>query len=331
LGLVGACIAVLLPMRAAAGDMDPVLSRLVHPRGEAACASRESAFCTDNRAFEQLVSELGGGLAPPVDAGAATGGARSFYVALSSNVSTLRSGAGYWKLGTRGRDPSTAQNDSVASVLNWNRLDVRKGLPFGLEVGSSLGFGPGTSLWVLSVEVKLALFEGFHTGLGALPDVALHAATQQLVGSSELSLRTDAVDVRLSKPFVVRQEHVLTPLLALQLLFVNAKSSVIDATPGQSAFSACAPPSGQDNGVTLACSQPSGGAELNNNLTFRSVNQTRLRMFLGAEEHYRLLSIALSLGMDLTTPRLQSEATGDNLPREVLRQFSLHAACGLRY
>jgi hypothetical protein len=112
---------------------------------------------------------------------------------------------------------------------------------------------------------------------------------------------------------------------------VSAKSSVIDATPGQSAFSACAPPSGQDNGVTLACSQPSGGAELNNNITFRSVNQTRLRMFLGAEEHYRLLSIALSLGMDLTTPRLQSEATGDNLPREVLRQFSLHAACGLRY
>lgn len=313
--------------RVAAGDMDPSLTRLVHAAGNGQCPQAGLAACPDNESFEHLAAELAGSLAPVVNRGAATDGARGFYVGLSTTTSTLRSGSRYWARGTRGSDPTATNNDNVDPALNWNRLEVRKGLPFGFEVGSSAGFGLDTSLWVLALEVKLALFEGFRTGLGALPDVALRAVTQHVVGSGELSLNTQAIDVTLSKPYVVFSEHVLTPIVALQLLFVNASSGVVDLTPADNGFAACVP----EAGTSDRCTRSGGSGELANNVRFESVHQTRVRMFLGAEERYKLLSIALTVGIDLTTPRLQTETMGDTLPSDLLRQFSLHLACGLRY
>jgi len=310
--------------------MDPALSRLVHASGNGPCPSTREV-CPDQESFEHLASELAGATAPVVGRGAATDGPRGFYVGLSSTATTIRSGSRYWSRGTRGSDPTAARNERVDAMLNWNRLDVRKGLPFGFEVGSSLGFGLHTSLWVLSAELKLALFEGFRTGLGALPDVAIRAVTQQLVGGGDVSLRTQALDVTLSKPYVLWQRHVVTPILALQLLFVSAKSGAVDLTPSRNAFTACDPDSGEVNGAALQCTRPGGGNELANNVSFRNVSQTRVRMFVGAEERYGLLSIALTLGFDLTTPGLQSETVGDTLPNDVLRQFSLHLSAGLRY
>jgi len=199
-------------------------------------------------------------------------------------------------------------------------------LPFGVEVGSSLGFGLNTSLWVFSLEAKLALFEGFRTGLGALPDIAVHGVTQRLIGSSQLSLHTQAVDVTLSKPYVWG-EHVLTPGGALQVLFVDAKSGPIDLTPQSSSAAACAP----EPGSSTRCSQPGGTTELADTVTFRALSQTRVRMFLGLTERFRQLSIAISAGFDLTAPGLPSREAHDGLPDAVLRQFSLHLASGLRY
>ena len=307
--------------------MDPSLSRLARMPGEGSCpASASGALCADDASFEQLAAELAGALAPPIGRGAATDGPRSFYIGLNTTLTTLRHSSSYWQRGTRGADPTASRNAHVDPVLSWNRLEVRKGLPFGFEVGSSLGFGLHTAMWLLSAELKLALFEGFRSGLGALPDVALRAVTQQLVGASELSLRTNAVDVTLSKPYVLGRQHVLTPLLALQLLFVTAKSGVVDLTPATHGVTSCDPTSGD-----VSCSGSAGAADLANNVTFRTIHRTRVRAFVGAEERFRLLSIALTLGFDLSAPELQSESPGDDVPRDLLRQFSLHLACGLRY
>jgi hypothetical protein len=245
---------------------------------------------------------------------------------LSSSASSIRSQQRYWARGTRGADPSAEQNNSVDSLLSFHRLDVRKGLPFGFEVGSSVGVGLNTSLWVIAAELKLALFEGYRSGLGALPEVALRAVTQAVVGSPQLSLQTQALDITLSKPLVVHQEHTLTPLMALQLLFLRARSSAVDLTPRESAWSSCQP-----GGAVLACESELGARELANTASFRDVSRTRVRMFLGAEERYRLLSIALTLGFDLITPPVPQEAMGESLPPTLLRQFSLQLAGGLRY
>lgn len=335
LWLVGLAVLLLkwMPLSVVeAGEMDPTLSRFALAPGKGGCPEGGPATrCPDDESFEHLVAELAGGLAPSVGAGAAGAGARGFYVGLSSTATSLRRGESYWSKGTLGGGRSQPSNDSVDAFLMWNRLEVRKGLPFGFELGSSVGFGAHTSLWVLSAELKVALFEGFRSGLGALPDVSLRGVTQTLIGSSELSLHTNAFDVTLSKPFVVAQQYVLTPLLALQLLLVSAKSGVIDLTPAVNAFSACAPGSGQPNGVDLSCSEARGPAELANNRSFQSVRQTRVRMVIGAEQRYRLLSVALTAGLDLTTPGLAHEIEGYQQPKDLLRQFSLHLATGLRY
>jgi hypothetical protein len=315
--------------------MDPALSRLAYTGGNGPCpggpAVQRPPLCPDNESFEHLATELAGTLALPVDQGAAALGARGFYLGLSSTMTTIRGDQRYWTRGTRGSDPAATRNVDVDSLLVWNRLDVRKGLPFGFEIGSSVGFGIDTSLWVLSAQLKLALFEGYRTGLGALPDIALRAGTQALVGSSELSISTQNLDITLSKPFVVLQQHIVTPLLALQLLFVSARSGVIDLSPGTNSFDACAPGASRGNGVALECTRPEGAAELANNASFRTVNQTRVRLFLGAEERYQLLSLTASMGFDLTTPRLQNETPAETLPTDLMRQFSVHVACGLRY
>lgn len=323
----------LLPAGAArAGDMDPELTRLTQPAGVGSCpANGMASVCPDNASFELLAMELAGALAPTVRTGAATGGMRGFYIGLSSSASTIRSGQRYWARGTRGEDATALQNDSVDSLLSFHRVEVRKGLPFGFEVGSSVGFGLHTSLWVMAAELKLALFEGFRTGLGALPEVALRAVTQAVMGSPQLSLQTQAFDITLSKPLVVHQEHTLTPLLALQLLFLRAQSSAVDFTPEQSAWASCAPSVTSVASAMPMCEDPRASPELANTASFRDVSRARVRMFLGAEERYRLLSIALTVGFDLITPAVPQEARGDSLPEALLRQFSLQLAGGLRY
>ena len=321
------CLWLCLPAVAHAGDMDPDLTRLSQAAGSGSCpADGPASVCPDNASFELLAMELAGALAPTVRAPAASGGMRSFYVGLSSSASTIRSQQRYWARGTRGADPSAEQNNAVDSLLSFHRLDVRKGLPFGFEVGSSVGFGLNTSLWMIAAELKLALFEGYRSGLGALPEVALRAVTQAVVGSPQLSLQTQALDITLSKPIVVHQEHTLTPLMALQLLFLRARSSAVDLTPRESAWAGCQP-----GGAVLTCETEQGARELANTASFRYVSRTRVRMFLGAEERYRLLSIALTLGFDLITPPVPQEATGESLPPTLLRQFSLQLAGGLRY
>jgi len=310
--------------------MDLTLSRLVRTPGEGACAASgmegAASVCADQAAFEHLAAELAGAVAPPAPLRAATDGQRGFYVGLSSTATTLRSSSRYWMRGTRGHSYAAEQNDHVDSLSSWHRLEVRKGLPFGVEVGSSLGFGLNTSLWVFSLEAKLALFEGFRTGLGALPDIAVHGVTQRLIGSSQLSLHTQAIDVTLSKPYVWA-EHVITPGAALQMLFVDAKSGAIDLTPQSNSFAACAP----EPGSPTRCTQSGGTTELADTVTFRELTQTRMRMFVGVTEHFRQLSIALSAGFDLTTQRLPSRDARDGLSDTMLRQFSLHLASGLRY
>jgi hypothetical protein len=318
---------VCWPGVASAGGMDPTLSRLQQTVGKGGCLGR---VCPDDEAFEQLASELAETLAPAIHTGANTDGARGFYVGLSSTFTPIRSDQRYWALGTRGNDPSAARNPAVDSTLNWNRLEVRKGLPFGFEIGSSLGFGTDTALWVLSAELRVSLFEGFHSGLGALPDVALRAGTQTLLGSSELAISTQAFDLTISKPFVIAQVHRLTPLLALQALIVSARSGRIDLTPSKNAFTTCLPEAPSAPG-SVTCGAADGATELADNVRFRSLHQTRMRVFVGAEERYRMWSIAASFGIDVLVPGLRTEIAGSGLPSELMRQFSLHLAGGVRY
>jgi hypothetical protein len=327
------------PERSLADGMDPELSRLRLPPGKGGCPA-SGPFCPNDEAFERLVSDLGVGVAPAVDGGAASLGLRGFSLELSLSFTPI-SGR-HWIQGSAGPDAAThAFNPSPNGMLTWNRLEVRKGLPFGLEVGGVLGHGLDTSLWLLAGEVRASLFEGYRTGLGALPDVAVRAVFQSLLGSPQLALHTWSFDVTLSKPYVVGGRHRLTPLLALQALIVSAHTQSIDLTPDESAWDACgqpppAPTSDDPDEVPVlpagaTCASTSAAQDLQNTRRFADVNQTRIRVFAGIEERYGPFSSALSLGLDLTVPQRHADTTGDGVDSDLRRALTLHFVLGVRY
>src|SRR5690606_311019 len=139
------------------------------------------------------------------------------------------------------------------------------------------------------------------SGLGALPDVAVRGVLQSLLGARDLSLGTLSFDVTLSKPYVVAGVHRLTPLVGLQALFANARSGPVDLTAGVSAWDDCAPRADMPHPAGFECTGASGpSSDRDNTLRFPELDQTRVRLFIGLEEHYRWLMGALTLGLDLT-------------------------------
>jgi hypothetical protein len=328
---------LLLPAAAFASDMDLALSRLHLSRGNGGCVTPDpSIVCADNAAFERLVSELSVTLAPAVNRGAASLGPRGFYVGVSSTGTPISPGERYWTRGTVGDVSGATANASPDALLVWNRLDVRKGLPFGFEIGSSLGQGIDTSMWLFAGELKWALFEGYHSGAGQLPDVAVRGTLQTTIGSRQLSLQTSTLDVTLSKPFVVGEHYKVTPFAALALLFVRATTGRIDLTPNVDVFSACGPQAKAgstgttgDNSI-LQCTKKTS-TDVANYAVFDPVSQMRTRMFMGLEASERFVTMSASLGFDLTTPQLSSHTASDGWTTGMVRQFSFHLAFGLRY
>jgi hypothetical protein len=325
--------ALAAPARSRAESMDPELSRLRVPPGKGGCPST-AGFCPNDEAFERLVSDLAVSMAPPVGSGAASLGVRGFSLRLSTSVTPI-SGR-HWAVGSAGKDAARESfNASPDGVLAWNRVEVHKGLPFGLEFGGSFGQGLDTSLWSFAAELRVALFEGFRSGLGALPDVAVRGAYQWMLGSREMSLQTVAFDVTLSKPYVVAGRHQLTPWIAMQALFANAKTQPIDLSSDASAFDECAPQLSEAQTPSIEpgrpCSTSEGARDLRNTVRFADVSQTRVRLFVGAEERYGMLTGAVSFGFDLVVPGRSANTTNDGIDDPLARSVTLHFALGLRY
>src|SRR6185295_8303183 len=169
--------------------------------------------CADQEQFERLVSELATTMAPPTSGPARGGGPRAFQLTLNTTVTSIEGGHSYWAYGTEGdgKGGESGFNPSPQPVMVWNRAEARKGLPFGFEVAAALGQGLNTSLWSYGLALKWALVEGFHTGLGQLPDVSMQAALDRSVGSSQATLQVFSFDVTLSKPFAIDRTWTISP------------------------------------------------------------------------------------------------------------------------
>lgn len=319
--------------RVQAGGMDLALERLRIPGDNPAC-HRPGEWCPDNEQFERLIAELSTTLAPPVTSGAATLGPAGFYFGVGSALTLISASEHVWRNGTVG-DAATTPNTSPDGALLWNRVSARKGLPFGFEVGVSAGQGFDTSMWVLAAELKWALFEGYHSGAGQLPDIAVRGVLSSLVGVSSLSLQTHALDVTFSKPYTVATRYRLTPLLALQGVFVSAQSSRVDLSPGTDAWAACNPSAGAGPTTTGEPVQCTGGAaaaaDFANDAEFEPVSHTRARLFAGAELTREYWSAALTIGYDVSVPSLHAQTPDDGLSGGLAHQFTFQLSLGLRY
>ncbi len=322
--------------------MDPVLSRLRIVGGKGTCSGDAVAdyeYCRDQAGFERLVSELGVALAPPITSPARSVGPSGIALSLDMTLTAIDANASYWGKATEG-EGAEGGNDDPDPMLMWSHAALRKGLPLGFEVGASIGKGHATSLWALGLSLKWAIIEGFHSGVGALPDLALQVSTTRSMGNDDLTVSAHALDVLVSKPLQVGEGFAVSPLIGAQLLFLESDSNVVDLTPGvmtaqkasPDAFAACRPERPDfadyaDRDAPLMCKGP--GADFVNNVHFDSVSQTRLRMFIGGQAQHGIWRVSASVGFDLVTPTVAAppQTTGAD-PGRHSRQVALTIAAG---
>lgn len=275
-------------------DMDLSLGRLRIAAKFPECA-RSSGFCPDNELFERLVSELALALAPPVSTPAHTAGLKGISVGLMHSVTTIQGGALYWRRGTEGDAAAAEQeyNPNPARALHWSRLQLRKGLPFGIELAGHVGHGFDTSMWAVGGQLKLALAEGFRSGWGQAPDVALAVGTQALVGTPDLTLFVHSFKLVFSKPYVVAAGIRLTPLLSSELIAITADSAFLDFD-----WDPC-----RAEGVCAAEDPAAGFAR------FERLRQWRLRWSLGFELSVSEARVLVVVAGEVPRMRLDSGAS----------------------
>jgi hypothetical protein len=314
---------------ARANGMDPALGRLRLGTGHGGCApSTPGGYCPDQELFERLVSELSVAMAPAVTAAAHSEGPRALRLGFDMTITSIEAAQSYWALGTEGARGGVA-NESVSSAMVWNRLSARKGLPFGFEAGAWVGQGAGTSMWNLGLALKWALFEGFRSGIGSLPDVSVQGSWSRSVGSSQLSVNQYAIDLTLSKPLVVNRAFALAPLGGMQALLTRVESGVVDLTPGgpSDAYATCMPAPG-DQPAAPMCAASGSGADFSSNVVFRPVTQTRVRPFLGVQGRYASFIASVTGLFDLLAPALAATPVRIASPN-VARQVALNLAVGV--
>jgi hypothetical protein len=167
--------------------------------------------------FKDFSKEFGAALgyknlAPPVPLGV-TG----FDAGVELSFIDIKNESRYW---------NSAFGNDAPGYLVYPRLRVRKGLPFGIDVGAMYAYVPDSNVKTYGFEVSKAILEG---GV-ASPALGVRATYTRLAGVSELDLQTVGVDATISKGFAI-----ITPYVGGGMLWIDskAKGSLGDGTlPG---------------------------------------------------------------------------------------------------
>ena len=182
-----------------------------------------------------------------------------------------------------------------------------------------VGFMPKTSLIGGGADVRLALLEGFRTGLvGILPDVAVGGGVRTITGTSQLQLTIASVDAQISKPLAIADSSILTPWIGYQHLWMFGDSGLVDLTPGTNAQGYCgyagsnvpgnpdpnkvSDPQVYDGQPICTAGGPNAHIDFNNNAVFDNVRLERHRLLVGATYRYEMVMVGAEFMTDLTAP-----------------------------
>ena len=279
--------------------------------------------------FRSLMSELGFAIAPRLMTPADTLGYAGFQFSAELGVTKINQnrligGRAYWDgvAAVEPTNPSAMRPDSYLTTVGGY---VRKGLWIPLpafEFGAGALNIVGSHMYVLQGYAKLALQEGFHGWW--LPSVAVRGSGSQLLGTSEVDLTVYGVDVLASKAFDIGGTARIEPIVGWSMLFISARSGVIDATPGCDAFGS---PGGPTPNAMCAASQAGGGDDLNANFTFPKQDIiTRQRFFGGFKLKLSVVFVAAQVEIALAgTSRDGSQAMGAADRSAVQQTYSLSA------
>lgn len=311
----------LTPAPAEAQRMNLALSRLRIAEGQpltsdpAGPTCGGANFCPDNAAWSSLATQLSGALIPPLVEPARTRGPRSFYLGVETMLTGIEAGQDYWQRGTEGDGSVSDRNRAVDSILSWTRISIRKPLPFGFELGTSIGYLINTDYATLGLEIRWALLEGWTGRDWWVPDFAVRAAVQTLVGDAQFNMTVVALDATLSNSVVIGDAFELSPYIAGQINWVFADTELVDLTPNVDAYRLCNPTvPDATTGSRINCQgDPS---DFNNNTVFRSIRTMRPRIVLGAQARYEIITVNLAFSFDVVRPRDADSSLSESLPQQ---------------
>lgn len=101
--------------------------------------------------------------------------------------------ASFFKIDTAVWD--NVMSNNAPSYLGVPKVHVRKGLPFGIDLGASYTMVPDSNIKVIGGELQYAIMDGSM----ALPALAVRGHYSKLLGVDDLDLKTYGADVVVSK------------------------------------------------------------------------------------------------------------------------------------
>jgi len=295
--LLLAGLALGWPAIARADTYDLNLLNLCPPSGNGGCSwvqtsgTGQKTVTLDQGAasrYRSLMSELGVVAAPRLMTPADTLGYAGFQFSAELGFTTINprkqiDGLSYWN-GVEGVSPDNPAATRPGSTMATVGGFVRKGLwlPIpALEFGAGAVSLLGSHMYAIQGYAKFALQEGFHDWV--LPSFAVRGSASQLLGTNQVTMTVYGLDVLVSKAFSVGGTARIEPFVGWNVLFIDARSGVIDATPKCDAYAqhAAAPGPGGPGGACLATDNGTWN-DLGANFTFPSQDViTRYRWSLG--------------------------------------------------
>lgn len=110
---------------------------------------------------------------------------------------------------------------NAPSYLAVPKIHVRKGLPFGIDLGASYAMVPASNIKLIGGEVQYAFLDGSTL----MPALALRGHYSTMLGVEDLDLNTYGADLVVSKGFLI-----FTPYAGVGLMKINGSYAGNNAT-----------------------------------------------------------------------------------------------------
>jgi hypothetical protein len=156
--------------------------------------------------FKNLSKEAGAALGYRNMAPAAPLGITGFDIGAEVTAISIDKNDRYWK--------SAFSNDAPAYLV-IPKIRVRKGLPFGIDVGAMYSYVPSSNVKLYGAELSKSILDGSV----ATPAVGVRATYTRLSGVNDLSLQTYGVDASVSKGFLF-----ITPYAGAGMMLISSEA-----------------------------------------------------------------------------------------------------------
>ena len=155
--------------------------------------------------FRLLSEDLGAALSYKLLSPAEPLGITGFDIGVSASATSLEN--------VTVLDRVTSSTSSIPSTIVVPRVQVVKGLPFGIDIGASYAAVPGSNIKLIGAELKYAML----SGSVATPALAIRGSFTKLSGVDQLDFDTKGIDISISKGFTL-----LTPYVGVGAVWVTS-------------------------------------------------------------------------------------------------------------